>query len=104
MDGWGSLTMLIKRQNSEKYRKAKSRYDRQKKKEGFLTHDGEESEFDFPEVSEFELKRIKAKIKADHRRQRIKNSIISFVILMAVIAFLGWLIAVKTGAIKDFLQ
>lgn len=103
MDGWGSLTMLIKRQNSEKYRKAKSRYDRQKKKEGFLTNDRKESQFDFPQVSEFELERIKGEIRADYRKRRIKNRIISFIILMTVIAFLGWLIATKTGAIKDFL-
>ena len=36
MDGWGALTMLIKRQNANKYKKAEFRYELQKKKEDFL--------------------------------------------------------------------
>ena len=100
---WGALTILIKKQNANKYRKARSRYDRQKKKEGFLTNDGTESEFDFPEVSELEMERIKAEIRADFREQRLKNRIVSFFIWVAVLAFLGWFINAKTGAIKDIL-
>ena len=33
MDGWGSLTMLIKRQEAAKNRKAKLKFDLQKRKE-----------------------------------------------------------------------
>lgn len=36
MDGWGSLTMLIKRQELTKARKSKLRYELQKRKEAFL--------------------------------------------------------------------
>ena len=104
MDGWSSLTTLIKRQNAEKHRKAKLRYDLQKKKEGFLTNDETEFEFDFPKISQFEMERVKAKIRADLRKQRIKNRFISLLILIAVITFFAWLIHTKTGSITQFLQ
>jgi len=104
MDGWGSLTLFIKRQNAEKYRKAKSRYDLQKKKEGFLSNDGTQSEFDFPEISDFEMEKVKAEIRARMKKDRIKNRIISLFILMAVIAFIAWFINAKTGTITEWLH
>mgnify|MGYP001950925005 CR=1 FL=1 len=104
MDGWGSLTMLLKRQNSDKYRKAQLRHELQKKKENFLSNQESATEFDFPKVSDVEMERIKADIRADFRKQRIKNRIISVFILIAVIMFLAWFVNAKTGAIKEFLQ
>ncbi len=104
MDGWGSLTMLIKRQNAEKYRKAQLRYELQKKKEDFLSNQGHTNEFDFPEVSKLEMEKIKENIRADFRKQRIKNRLISAFILIGVIVFLAWFVDAKTGAIKAFLK
>jgi hypothetical protein len=74
MDGWGSLTMLIKRQNASKYRKAVLRHELQKKKESYLkdAYDANE-ELEFPELSTYEMNVLKREIRAKLKRERIKN-------------------------------
>ncbi len=57
MDGWGALTMLIKRQNASRNRKADLRYELRKKKEELLKRKGSHQEFDFPEISKEELEK-----------------------------------------------
>lgn len=85
MDGWGSLTMLIKRQEAAKFRKAALRSELKKRKLGFL-HEPftAEDEFDFPEVSKYELDKIKADIRKKYRRERIVQICISILILVVL--------------------
>ena len=104
MDGWGSLTMLLKRQNANKYRKAQLRYDLQKKKEAFLSNQKSNSEFDFPELSTVEMEKLKKEIRSKIRREKIKNKIISLLILIAVIVLLIWIIQAKNQTVYQLLQ
>jgi len=86
MDGWGSLTMLIKRQNAEKYRKADLRYELQKRKESYITDKESQDEFDFPQLSRSEMNEIKEDIRKKIRTDKLKSSI--RYILAAIAAFL----------------
>lgn len=92
MDGWGALTMLIKRQNADKYRKAEMRRELKKRKEDFLKNKGTASEFDFPELSKDEMGTIKAEIRSKMRKERIRNNILSFFLFISVCLFIAWLI------------
>ena len=87
MDGWGSLTMLIKRQNAEKYRKADLRYKLQKRKESHVSDKESEDEFDFPKLSKLEMMRIKENIRKRAKAERLK-SIISYVLAFLIICYL----------------
>ncbi|MFY0604060.1 MAG: hypothetical protein JXQ93_08925 [Flavobacteriaceae bacterium] len=86
MDGWGSLTMLIKRQEAAKFRKAALRTELKNRKESYL-HDVYDSkdEFEFPEVSELEMKRIKKEIRRKYKRQRNIHFLFSIMLLSAII-------------------
>ena len=74
MDGWGSLTILIKRQNAAKYRKAELRYELQKKRESYVkdAYDSSE-ELEFPEISSHEMNVLKREIQEKLKRERRKN-------------------------------
>lgn len=85
MDGWGSLTMLIKRQEAAKFRKAALRAELKNRKESHI-HDPytAKDEFDFPEVSEFEMQKIKQDIKRKYKRQRNLQLLISVTLLITI--------------------
>ncbi len=57
-DPWGGLTVLIKKQQHNKYRKAELKYLLQKRKESYLK-ENTNNKLVFPEVSKEELKTIK---------------------------------------------
>lgn len=86
MDGWGSLTMLIKRQEAAKFRKAKLRAELKNKKEGYLNDVySVKDEFKFPQVSEFEMKKIKEAIHKKYRKQRNLQFLFSITLLSAIV-------------------
>jgi hypothetical protein len=58
MDGWGSLTILIKRQEAAKRRKATLKYDLQKRRESYIKKKATQK-LEFPEISDSEIKTIK---------------------------------------------
>lgn len=93
MDGWGSLTMLIKRQNASKYRKAKNRYEHQKKKEQFLNdYPSELTQLEFPEISPQRLEALKLQIrKRVKRNHTIKVIVYSIVIATCTLLYLYYL-------------
>jgi hypothetical protein len=84
MDGWGALTMLMKRQNSDKHRKSKLRYDHQKRRENALSAYTDDSLI-FPEVSKKEMEIIKKDIHKKLRKQRLFN-FFSYIMAIALIA------------------
>jgi len=96
MDGWGSLTMLMRRQNADKYRKAKLRYELQKRKEDFLTNKAAASEFDFPELSKDEMDHVKDTIRSKMKREKILANITSLLIFVATCLLIVWLILAHT--------
>ena len=59
MDGWGALTMLIKRQQADKRRKAEIRANYIKKKRSHIDDKILGYEFDFPELTTIELEKVK---------------------------------------------
>ncbi len=81
MDGWGSLTMLIKRQEAAKRRKSSLKYDLQKRRESFLKNKATQK-LEFPEISDSEMKTIKDEIRKKHKREWIKNVLINFLLLI----------------------
>ncbi|MDT7832181.1 hypothetical protein RQM59_07295 [Flavobacteriaceae bacterium S356] len=86
MDGWGSLTMLIKRQEAAKFRKAVLRADLKNRKESYLQDAYTiKDEFNFPEVSELEMKKIKETIRRNYRRQRKIQFLFSITLLSAIV-------------------
>ncbi len=90
MDGWGSLTMLIKRQQAAKNRKSELRFQLQKRKESFLSSKNI-NEFEFPAISNSEMKTLKQQIRKDLKKERIKNLIINLILLLCSIAFIYYL-------------
>ena len=97
MDGYGALSMLIKRQNADKNRKTKFRYELQKKREELLTTEIIEDSFSFPQLSEFEIKIKKDQIRAQIRKDKIRNNFISGLMFMASCLFVVWLIVAHTN-------
>ena len=91
MDGWGSLTMLIKRQNAEKYRKADLRYKLQKRKEEYVhdAYDKDGKALDFPEVSQAEMEKIKKEIRREMKAQKIRGFIPYVIAILFIAAFLA---------------
>ena len=76
MDGWGSLTMLIKRQEAAKNRKASLKYELQKRRESYFKGKPEQG-LEFPEISTAEMNVLKEKIRKKHKANKIKNAIVS---------------------------
>ncbi len=91
MDGWGSLTMLIKRQEADKFRKAELRARLKSQKENYLHTREQKDEFDFPEISPQEMKILKEKIRKDLKKQRIKSFIISCLLLTIILTYILYL-------------
>ena len=81
MDGWGSLTILIKRQEAAKRRKATLKYDLQKRRESYIKKKATQK-LEFPEISDSEMKTIKEGIRKKHKREWIKNVLINFLLLI----------------------
>ena len=94
MDGWGSLTMLIKRQEAAKNRKAKLKFDLQKRKESYLK-DNSGLELEFPNVTKDEMRTIKQDIRAKYKRKRIKNILLNIFLLIAVFFLFYYILSKK---------
>lgn len=92
MDGWGALTMLIKRQQADKFRKAALRAKLKSQKESYIHSHQSKDLFDFPELPRSEMEKLKSKIRNDYRKQRISNIFLNSIILISVIVFLLYLI------------
>lgn len=90
---WGALTILTRKQNNAKYRKAELRHELQKKKEQFLKDHPTDlkTELEFPEVSKQQLELIKKEIRRKAKREfylNIAAYIITFAALVSL--FLYW--------------
>ena len=72
MDAWGSLTILIKKQEAPKQRKAAIRKNLRQRKESFGNENGED-EFEFPELSNAEMAVLKDKIRKEYRKAHLKK-------------------------------
>ena len=94
MDGWGSLAMLIKRQEAAKNRKAKLKYDLQKRKESFL-NENPHQELAFPEISKEKLHALKQEIRKKHKKIRIKSILLNISLLLAFICLVFYFIYKK---------
>ena len=94
MDGWGSLTMLIKRQEAAKNRKASLKYELQKRRESYFKGNPEQG-LKFPEISTAEMNVLKKKIRKKYRADKIKNAIISIIIFTLVVAVFYYIISNK---------
>jgi uncharacterized membrane protein (DUF106 family) len=97
MDGWGSLTMLIKRQEADKFRKAGLRSKLKSLKEGYLNAHESKEEFDFPEISSVEMKILKDQIRKDLRKERIKEIIYYGAILITIVIGFYYLFIKQTS-------
>lgn len=93
MDGWGSLTMLIKRQEAAKNRKATLKYELQKRKTSLLN--GKKNSLKFPEINADELEIIKSEIRKKYKREKIKSIILDIIILISGFLFLCYLFFYK---------
>tara|TARA_R110002073_G_scaffold8207_1_gene45707 strand:+ start:145402 stop:145692 length:291 start_codon:yes stop_codon:yes gene_type:complete len=87
MDGWGALTMLIKRQEATKWRKAELRHQLQKRKEALIHKRTDQNEFNFPELSNSEMRKVKDQIRRDFKKERIKHIIYLSTVLLIFISF-----------------
>jgi hypothetical protein len=94
MDGWGSLTMLIKRQEAAKNRKASLKYELQKRRESYFKGNPEQA-LEFPEISTAEMKVLKEKIRKKYKADKIKNVIINIIIFTFVAAVFYYIISNK---------
>lgn len=94
MDGWGALTMLIKRQEAAKNRKAVLKKALQEKKMSHL-HVENKTEFGFPELSTVELKQLKNDIRKEIKKQRIKSIISSLILLISIISIVYFIFLFK---------
>jgi len=90
MDGWGSLTMLIKRQLASRKRKENFQFDLQKKKENLLKNSSI-TELEFPVISDSKMKLIKKKIKKKYKTERIKDIILYVIITIFTISFVTFI-------------
>jgi hypothetical protein len=86
MDGWGSLTMLIKRQEAAKFRKAILRAELRSRKESHLQDVyNSKDEFDFPEISNVEMKKLKNEIRSKYRRERALLLLTTLMLLLLIV-------------------
>lgn len=87
--GYGHLTVLIKKQLSENYRKAAARFDLQKKKENYLKkNSGRKSDLEFPEVTIEKLNEIKLEIRRKAHKADLLDLFINLAAITAVLLFL----------------
>jgi sensor c-di-GMP phosphodiesterase-like protein len=93
---WSALTILIKKQNNVKYRKAKFRHDSQKRKEKFIKDHPYHlrTELEFPQVSASKLEAIKKEIRRKARRKSLIDLSINIIASILMILFLLYLILI----------
>lgn len=84
MEGWGSLTMLIKRQEAAKNRKTTLKFELQKRRES-LFKDNVRQKLEFPEISNVDMKILKEEIRKKYRTEKTKNIIINIIIFTFVL-------------------
>jgi transcription initiation factor IIF auxiliary subunit len=96
MDGWGSLTMLIKRQNASKYRKAELRYELQKRKESYVkdAYDMDQT-LEFPELSAHEMNVLKQEIRTKLKKERRRNLLSYLLVITLILLFAFIMYALK---------
>lgn len=94
MDGWGALTMLIKKQEAAKNRKAVLKYELQKRREGLLKGSARK-EMEFPEISNAEMAILKEEIRKKYKAERIKSIIINIILLIFVVFIFYFIIRNK---------
>lgn len=94
MDPWGSLTMLIKKQEAVKNRKAAFKYELQKRRETLLKGSSQK-EMQFPEISKAEMEILKEEIRRKYKVERIKN-ILVYVLIFAFLSFLVYFVLGNT--------
>jgi hypothetical protein len=80
---WGTLTMLIKKQEATKHRKAEIRRNFKNRKNLFIETNNK-GELDFPKISNAEMALLKRKIRKEYRKRNIKKGIINALIFTAV--------------------
>jgi len=86
MDSWGSLTMLIKKQQADKRRKAEIRALFIKRKKLYIHTNSTKNEFDFPELTPRNLEKIKTEIRLKLKRRRMVDLIISVLFFIIILA------------------
>lgn len=91
MDGWGALSMLIKRQQADKRRKAEIRAIYIKKKISYINTKKVKNKFNFPELTPIELKNLKKEIKKKIIRKRITSFILSTLLFILVLTGIVYL-------------
>jgi hypothetical protein len=94
MDGWGSLTMLIKRQEAAKNRKSTLKYELQKRRES-LFKDNVRQKLEFPEISNADMKILKEEIRKKHRTEKTKSIIINIIIFTFVLFLFYYIFSTK---------
>ena len=94
MDGWGSLTMLIKRQEAAKNRKVVLKYELQKRKESYLKGQSNQ-ELEFPKISDAEMKILKAAIRKKYRTKKIKNILLNIILLTSILCLFYYILNKK---------
>lgn len=92
---YGALTVLVKRQQSEKFRKAQMRAKLKSRKESYLDAYDSKDEFDFPEISTIEMRKLKDQIRKDFRREKIKN-VFYFLVSILLVSSLVIYVYLKT--------
>ncbi|WP_026777729.1 hypothetical protein [Polaribacter sp. Hel_I_88] len=94
MDPWGSLTMLLKKQEVAKNRKAALKYELQKRRE-VLLKGGARKEMEFPEISKTDITILKEGIRRKHKADQTKNIII-YILFFILVLFLIYYVVVNT--------
>ena len=86
--------MLIKRQEAAKNRKAKLKYDLQKRKESLL-NENPHQKLEFPEISKEKMHVLKQEIRKKHKKIRIKSILLNIFLLLAFICLVYYVIHKK---------
>ena len=94
MDPWGSLTMLIKKQEVAKNRKAALKYELQKRRE-VLLKGGARKEMEFPEISKADMTILKEEIRRKHQAAQTKNIII-YILFFILVLFIIYYVFINT--------
>ena len=92
MDGWGSLTMLIKRQEAAKSRKAVLKHELQKRNGSFL-NSGSIQELEFPKISDTDMKILKQQIRKKYRVERVRSIIINILVFIFVLTLFTYFLS-----------
>lgn len=82
---WGALSILIKKQEANKFRKAELRSKLKSQREGYSNAHESKDEFDFPKISSVEMKRLKSQIRKDFRKEKIKDVIYYGAIVITIV-------------------